>query len=113
MNFLLRFFIPAALAYFLFWYMPGSQLRDPAGTLLAAVVIALLDSFVKPGQVTKRFPVTVYTLILVLTAANVLLIRVSDRYIPGFDIIGWARPLAVGFAVAALSLLIDRIVKGD
>ncbi|GAB4093315.1 phage holin family protein [Flaviaesturariibacter terrae] len=113
MNFLLRFLLCSALGYFLFWYLPGSDLRDQPGTLLAAVVVALMDSFIKPARVTKQFPVTIYTLALVLTLANIVLIKVCDRYIPGFETSGWALIIGVGFAMAAVSLLIDRIVKWE
>ncbi|RYY87634.1 MAG: phage holin family protein [Chitinophagaceae bacterium] len=113
MNFLLRFLLTSALGYLLFWYMPAGQFRDQPGTLLAAVAIGIIDSFIKPGRVTKRYPITVYTLLIVLTALNALLIKLCDRYIPGFEITGWGPALAVGFAMAALSLLIDRFVKAD
>lgn len=113
MNFLLRFLIPTALAYFIFWYLPGGQYRDQPGTLMAAVVVALVDSFLKPQAVTKRFPITAYTLLIVLTALNFVLIKVCDRYIPGFELPGWKWTAVAGFAVAALSLLIDRFVKAD
>ncbi|RYY39822.1 MAG: hypothetical protein EOO08_09130 [Chitinophagaceae bacterium] len=113
MNFLLRFLLTSILGYLLFWYLPTGQFHDQPGTLLAAVTIAVINSFIKPRRITARYPVTVYSLLVVLTVINVVLIKICNRFIPGFEVTGWLAPLGVGFAMAALSLLIDRFVKAE
>ncbi|RYD89732.1 MAG: hypothetical protein EOP50_17095 [Sphingobacteriales bacterium] len=113
MNFLLRFLVASFLGYFLLRYMPGAETRDQPATVLVAVLLALIDSFIKPSKVTARVPITTPTLLLVMTAINLVVIKVCNRYIPGFEMHGWIYPSIAGFAVAAVSLLINRFVKAD
>jgi putative membrane protein len=114
MNFLLRFIITSAIGYLLAWYLPGSSLyRDQAGTLLMAVSVSILNSFIKPAKVTKTYPITIYTLMVVMTIANIFLIKVCDRYIPGFEIHSLANAIVVAAVMSTASLVIDRLVRAD
>ena len=100
MKFLLRFIGASIVGYLFMWHMPGHQVLDQAGTVLAAVAIAIMNSFITPTKAIRRFPITIYTLLIIMTVLNALVVKLCSMYVPGFEIDGWGRPLLTGFIMA-------------
>ena len=92
---------------------PGVQVQDWKAAAIAALVLGLVNTLVKPILVILTLPVTVVTLGLFLLVLNALLFWSVASLVPGFHVSGfWAAVLgAVLYSVIGwlLSLLIpDR-----
>ncbi len=66
--------------------MKGVQVADVWDAIIVAVVLGLLNLFVKPVLVILTLPVTVITLGLFLLVINALIILLCDKLVDGFSV---------------------------
>jgi putative membrane protein len=92
MNFIIKIFISAIIAFVLSKILSGVHIDSIITALIFAVVLAALDAIVKPILVVLTLPVTVVTLGLFLFAINAIVILLAARLIDGIKIDGfwWA-----------------------
>jgi len=73
---------------------PGVQLQDWQSAAIAALVLGLVNTLVKPILVLLTLPVTLLTLGLFLIVLNALLFWGVASMVPGFHVTGfWAAVL--------------------
>lgn len=92
MNILIRIFITALVAYGLSTVLSGVHIPQFTTALILALVLALLNTFIKPILVVLTFPITIITLGLFLFVINALIILLADKLLDGIKIDGfwWA-----------------------
>ena len=66
MNLLIRLFITAAVAYGLSIILKGVHIPNFTDALILAIVLALLNTFIKPILVLLTLPITIITMGLFL-----------------------------------------------
>ncbi|MDO8414254.1 MAG: phage holin family protein [Gallionellaceae bacterium] len=74
-----------AVAYLL----PGIQVDGLAGALIAALVLGLINTLVRPVLVLLTLPVTVMTMGLFLLVINGLLFWLAGSILKGFEVSGF------------------------
>lgn len=84
MRLLLRLIITAAVAYGLSKVLSGIEVADFWTAFIFAVILALLNVFVKPILILLTLPVTILTLGLFLFVINALVILLASRIVEGF-----------------------------
>ncbi len=92
MNFLIRLVITALVAYGLSTVLSGVHIPDFKDALLFALVLALLNVFVKPLLILFTLPVSIVTLGLFLFVINAIIILLADKAMDGLRVDGfwWA-----------------------
>lgn len=72
--------------------LPGVTVDDYLTALLVAVVLAFLNTIVKPVLTILTIPITVVTLGLFLLAINAFIIIFAEKIVEGFHVDGffWA-----------------------
>ncbi|NBG66738.1 phage holin family protein [Acidiluteibacter ferrifornacis] len=83
----------SALAVILSAYiLPGVHVEDFITAIIVAVVLSLVNFFVKPLLIIITIPVTILTLGLFLLAINAFMILMVDSFVDGFAVDGfwWA-----------------------
>lgn len=92
MNFIIRLLITAAAAYGLSMVLTGVHIPDFTDALLFALVLALLNIFLKPLLVLFTLPVTIVTLGLFLFVINAIIILLAAKFMDGVKVDGfwWA-----------------------
>ena len=88
---------------------PGVQVEDWKSAAIAALVLGLVNTLVKPILVLLTLPVTILTLGLFLVVLNALLFWGVAEVLPGFNVNGfWAAVLGailyslIGWALSKL-----------
>jgi putative membrane protein len=84
--------------------LPHVKIDDYPSALLVAVVLAFLNSIVKPILTAVTIPITVFTLGFFLLAINAFIIIFAEKLVPTFHV--------DGFWWALLFSLILSIVTG-
>ena len=108
MNLLIKIIITAALVLLISNFMPGVHVESFTTALFVAIVLGLLNIFIKPTLVIFTLPVTILTLGLFLLVINALIIILCTNIVGGFRIdIFWT---ALFFSII-LSLL-QSIMNG-
>ena len=79
--------VASALAIlFVAYFMKGVTVDNTITALLVAVVLGLLNNFVKPILVLFTLPVTIFTLGLFLLVINAVMILLCDHFVEGFRV---------------------------
>lgn len=87
MNLILRVIVTAALVMLISFLMKSSVRIDGFSTaLIVAIVLGLLNFFVKPILVLFTLPITIITLGLFYLIINAIIILLCDKLVDGFDV---------------------------
>ena len=109
MNLILHLLLDAAVIFGLAYLMPQVDVKNFGTALLIAVLLGLLNFFV--GWLI-RFPLNLVTFFLltgiVRIVVTALLLKLIDKFLDSFTIVGFWPALLIALAVAVAGLLIDR-----
>ena len=74
------------------YLLPGVRVDSALSAIGLALVLALLNIFIKPLLVVLTLPITIVTLGLFLIVVNALIILLADELVSGFSVDGfwWA-----------------------
>ena len=89
MNLLVKLLISTILVFVLAHFLPGIVVDKFSTALIVAVVLALLNTFLKPILIFLTIPVTIVTLGLFLLVINAVIIIIGDKLIDGFAVSGF------------------------
>src|SRR6478735_6711026 len=92
MNFLLKIVVSALSVFLVAKILPGVSVDDYLSALMVAIVLAFLNTIVKPVLTILTIPITVFTLGLFLLAINAFIIIFAEKLVSGFHVAGfwWA-----------------------
>lgn len=92
MNSIVRFLLSGVAVVLTAYLLPGVDVHDYWTALLVALVLSLVNIFVKPFLILLTIPLTFITLGLFLLVINALMILLTDYFIDGFFVDGfwWA-----------------------
>jgi putative membrane protein len=97
MRLLIVWLINAAALFVLPYLMKSIRIESFAAALIAALVLGLVNTLIRPILVLLTLPVTVLTLGLFILVINGLLFWAVANFVPGFRVAGfWS---AVGGAI--------------
>lgn len=89
MHLLLRWLISAAAIFIVPFIVPGVSIENPWNALMAALVIGLINLFIRPILIVLTLPVTVLTLGLFTLVINALLFWLTSTIVEGFVVSGF------------------------
>lgn len=111
MGLIVRILISAVAVYVASLFIPGISVTGGVSTyLVVAIVLGLLNAFVKPILTILTIPITILTLGLFLIVINVLMVYLADYLVPGFNVSGIIAALLFSLVVSIVTSLIDAIV---
>jgi putative membrane protein len=110
MGFIIKVLITAVAAYFAAWILPGVAIADVRTTIIVALVLALLNTFIKPILILLTIPVTIITLGLFLLVINILIIKWTDSLVDGFSVNNWLTALFFSLIVSIVSSVLGALV---
>jgi putative membrane protein len=92
MNIILRIIISAVVAFALSYILSGVHIQSFVTALILAIVLGLLNIFVKPLLIILTLPITIFTFGLFLFVINALIILLAAKFVNGFRVDGfwWA-----------------------
>jgi putative membrane protein len=86
MNLLIRIIVTASLVFGIAHFLPGVHVAGPATAMVVAVVLGLLNIFIKPIMVLLTLPFTIVTLGLFLLVVNAIIILLCTKIVGGFTV---------------------------
>jgi len=88
-RFLLRVLVNAFAVMAVAYFVPGVTVRNFWVALLAALVIGLINAFVRPVLLILSLPITILSLGLFTLIINALMFWLASKFVPGFDVQGF------------------------
>jgi putative membrane protein len=111
MGLLIRIVISMVAVYVAAAIIPGISVSGGVGTyLVIAIVLGLLNAFVKPILTILTIPITVLTLGLFLIVINILMVYLAASLVPGFAVGGILAALLFSIVVSVVTALLDAII---
>ncbi len=89
MYILARLFLNALAVMVVPYLVPGVSVTSFVTACLAAIVIGLVNTFIRPILLLLSLPVTVLTLGLFTLVINALMFWLASRLVPGFTVHGF------------------------
>jgi putative membrane protein len=111
MGFLLRVLINAAALWVAASLIPGIQLGGLEATLLAALVLGLINAIVRPVLIFLTLPITLVTLGLFIFVLNAFCLWLTSRLVPGFEVHGFVAAFFGALVTSAVSWLLTTFVS--
>jgi putative membrane protein len=108
MNILLRIVISAIVAFGLSYVLSGVHIHSFVTALLLAIVLGLLNIFVKPILIILTLPITIFTLGLFLFVINALIILLAAKFVSGFQVDGFWWALLFSLLLSVLTSFLYR-----
>jgi putative membrane protein len=93
--------------------MKGVEVDNFATSILVAIVLGLLNIFVKPILILFTLPVTVYTLGLFLLVINAILILLCSEIVGGFSVNSFFTAFLFSIVLSLLQSIMYRILKEE
>ena len=115
MKILVKWLLCAAALLGVAYIYSGVQVQSFGSAMIAALVIGLLNTIIRPILVILTLPVTIITVGLFLLVVNGLMFWMASGILGGFHVTGfhvtgfWAAMLGA-LIYSVLGLLIDRLV---
>ncbi len=108
-NILLRWLVYSVLIVFVSWIVPGIEVENFVSAMLVCIVIALINTFIKPFLQLITLPVTILTLGLFSLVINALMLMLAGWIAPGFEVEGFLSALLGSILLSLFALGIRRI----
>ena len=108
---LVKWGLSAVALMFLAYLLPDIVVKSFGSALLAAAVIALLNSIVRPILIVLTLPVTVVTLGLFLLVINALMFWLAGSMLSGFEVSSFWWALAGAIVYSLLSMVVDMAMQ--
>jgi putative membrane protein len=93
--------------------LPGFHVDGWGPAILAAVVLGIANTIVKPVLFVLTLPLTIVTLGVFLLILNALMLWLTDLLVPGFSVRGFGSLLLGSLLLALVGMVWKAIVKEE
>src|SRR5215813_2868129 len=108
MRFLVRIIVIAAVSFGLAHVLPGIHIDTFWTAVVFAVVLAILNTFVKPLIILLTLPVTLLTLGLFLFVIDALVILIASKLVNGISVANFGWALLFSLILSCVSSVLER-----
>ena len=110
-KFALRAVIAAVGLWLATLLISGLQIADPLTLILAALLLGVINAFVKPILVILTLPITILSLGIFLLVINAAMLGLVAWLLPGFSISGFGAALLGAIVVSITGLIGSMLTK--
>jgi putative membrane protein len=100
MKILINWIISAMIIFIVAYIVPGVHITSFAAALAVALVLGIINAFLKPVLIILTLPINILTLGLFTLVINALLIMLVSKIVPGFVIDGFLWAFVFGIALS-------------
>jgi putative membrane protein len=111
MNWLTRFLLNGLAVLLAAYLLPGVSVDDYWTALWVALVLSLVNIFIKPVLIVLTIPITFITFGLFLLVINALMILLADYFVDGFDVDGFWWALLFGIIVSLFNSIFSDLFE--
>jgi putative membrane protein len=112
-NFLVKTLVIAAAVILASYVLPGVAVDRFTTALLVALVLSLLNFFVKPILILLTLPITILTLGLFLFIINALIILMAGKLVSGFRVNSVWSALLFSILLSFFTYILEVIIEPD
>jgi putative membrane protein len=110
MQLIIRLLISTLAILFAAHFVPGVAVASTTTAVIVAIVLGILNTFLKPVLQILALPITILTLGLFYFIINVFIIYLASYLVDGFSISGFIPALIFGFVVSVVSAILGMFL---
>lgn len=110
---LIKWFINAAALFAVVHIFPHVRVNNWQTLLVAALVLGLLNAFLRPIIVLLTLPINLLSLGLFTLVINGLIFFLASRFVPGFTISSFWEAFWAALAFSIISAFLNMCLKHD
>lgn len=113
MKLIVRVLITTFLVVVIEHFLPGIIVVNYEAALYVALILGLLNAFLKPLLILFTLPATIFTLGLFLLVINAIIIMVGDYLLDGFKVNGFWNALLFSIILSFGQSILNGIFTKD
>jgi putative membrane protein len=93
------------------YLVPGFVLTDLWAAVIAAIVIGIVNTFIKPILQLIALPVSILTFGISAFLINVLLLWATSMLVPGFEIVNFVTAIIASIVLTLVSWFLHKLAS--
>jgi len=106
MGILINWFLSALAIFVAAYVLPGVDLESFVTALVVAVVLGVINAFIKPVILILTLPINILTLGLFTFVINALVILLVSAVVPGFKVDGFLWALIFSILLSVINIIL-------
>ena len=111
MKLLIRLAINVFALFIVTKLVPGFVLADLTSAVVAAVVIGVVNTFIRPILQLIALPVSILTFGIAAFLINVGLLYVTSKVVPGFEIANFTTAIIASVVLSLVSWFLNKLAS--
>lgn len=111
----MRLFVRLAINVFALlvvaYLVPGFRLANLWAAVVAAVVIGVVNTFIRPFLQLITLPISILTFGLFAILINVFLLWVTSKFVPGFEIANFTTAFIASILLSLVSWFLQKLAQ--
>lgn len=108
---IIRLVVNALAVYLTSKLLPGIMVDDFVTAIIVAIVLGLVNTFIKPVLMLFTLPINLLTLGLFTWVINALMVMLVDYFVPGFAVDSFIWAILFSFVVTTIASILNKVVK--
>lgn len=109
MNVIVRLIILIVSVYVASYLLPGIVINSFGSLLVVAIILGIVNTFIKPILIILTLPLTIITLGIFLLLLNGVLVLLVDILVPGFSVASLFSAILFSIVVSLVSWSLQKI----
>ncbi len=110
MKFIARWFVSALSIYIIAYLMVGVNVSSFEATLLAAAILGIVNTFIKPLLIVLTLPISVITLGLFTFIINGIVLKLTAGLVSGFEVRGLLDAIIGSILISAVNMILGGLL---
>ena len=110
MGILINWIVSAMVVFSIAYIMPGVRVADFTSALVVALVLGIINAFLKPVLLILTLPINLLTLGLFTFVLNALLILLVSKIVPGFVVDGFLTALIFSIILSLANTFVYKFL---
>lgn len=106
-GFLTRVVVMSLAAVLAGYLLPGIRFESLMTVIITAVVIALLNNFIRPILIVVALPVLLFSMGFFMLVINAIIVLLADRLIPDFHVDGFGSAFWFSLLMTFFNFLLE------
>lgn len=111
----MRLIVRLAINVFALWVVaylvPGFILSDISAAIVAAVVIGVVNTFIRPILQLIALPISIVTFGITAFLINVALLWFTSKFVPGFEIASFTTAIIASIVLSLVSWFLHKLAS--
>lgn len=113
MKIIIKLLLNGLAVYALAAVLPGIEVSGFWDAIIVALVLAVLNTFLKPLLILFTIPITIFTLGLFLIVIDALILWLASYMLDGFSVHGFWWALLGSLVLAVITSVLEKLVYDD